>query len=61
MSSAFCCFSVVTPVLVVSAGSWLNAPFTRFCTFTAAMSALAPCLKYMLIDASPVFEAVEVI
>ena len=50
-------FSGVISVVIVLMG----AIAIFFCTLTAAISALVPCLKYMLIDASPVFEAVEVI
>ena len=54
-------FLTVTPLLVTSAGNRPCAEATRFCTFTTAISASVPCLKYMVIDAVPVFVAVEVI
>ena len=52
---------VVTPILVTSAGSRPCALLTRFCTFTAAISGLVPCLNTTSIVPRPAFEAVELI
>ena len=38
-------FCVVTPTFVTSCGRRLDACDTRFCTFTAAMSAFVPRAK----------------
>ena len=40
-----CRFMVVTPICVTSEGNWPVARETRFCTLTAAMSALIPWRK----------------
>ncbi len=54
-------FCVITPTWVTSDGSRPWAFDTRFCTSTAAMSGLNPCLKYTLIEADPLFAAVDFI
>ena len=50
-------FSVITPTLVTSEGSKPCALDTRFCTFTAAISGLVPCLKVISMVALPVLVA----
>ena len=54
-------FSTVTPACFTSAGRIALAYDTRFCTITAALSALVPFLKYTVILAAPLLEAEDTI
>ncbi|MCY1239197.1 hypothetical protein D3C86_1317520 [compost metagenome] len=59
MIKLFCCFAVITPCCTTSAGSWLVACATLFCTLTAAWSASVPSLKKTVMARVPSLLAVE--